>query len=94
MIIFINAIVFVALVGAIEIFYRIWQPSPADSNNGIWQTFHTYVMFLTKPGTYNSWTNLNTNETYPANVVTNSLGFNDPHEFAYTGRYEKLRRRG
>jgi lysophospholipase L1-like esterase len=88
-IIFINAIVFIALLGAIELFYRVWRPSPAEGNNGLWQNFHTYVMFLTAPGTYNAWTNQNTKEIYPANVVTNSLGFNDHHEFAYTGRYEK-----
>jgi lysophospholipase L1-like esterase len=89
MIIVINAIVFIALMGAVELFYRVWRPSSAEANNGLWQNFHTYVMFLTAPGTYKSWTDQNTNQAYPANVVTNSLGFNDHHEFAYTGRYEK-----
>jgi hypothetical protein len=91
LIVTINLAVFVSLLAGIETYYRVWhppQPSFAD-NNGLWQVFRPYVMFTSSPGVYKVWHNDLTNEHYPANVVTNSLGFNDPREFSLTQRYVK-----
>src|SRR5262245_58876776 len=92
MVVAINAIVFVALVGGVELYYRIKNPA-ADSefpdNNGLWQKFHSYVMIATAPGRYRQWADTFKNQVYPADVVTNSLGFNDRREFDYTKPYQK-----
>lgn len=86
----INALVFVALLGGLELYFRIRHPSPDPATqNALWQNFHTYVMFLTGQGRYTAWTNRNTGRDYPADVQTNSLGFNDRHEFSYTKAYAK-----
>jgi hypothetical protein len=88
----INIIVLLGLLGGLEMYYRLSHPettSDFPDNNGLWQKFQSYVMIVTAPGTYKQWFNSFTNETYPANVVTNSLGFNDRHEFNYTKPYIK-----
>ena len=46
-------------------------------------------MFLTAPGTYSEWHNQFNGEYFAAHIVTNSLGFNDLHEFDYTKPYPK-----
>ena len=38
-------------------------------------------MITTAPGDYLQFTNTYTQETYRSTVRTNSLGYNDPHEF-------------
>jgi hypothetical protein len=88
----INIVVLIALLGAIELYYRIWHPVSANEfpdQNGLWQKFHSYTMIMTAPGRYRQWENTFTHEIYSANVVTNSLGFNDPREFDYTTLYKK-----
>jgi lysophospholipase L1-like esterase len=88
----INFVVLIALLGAIELYFRWKYPAgPAEfaTTNGLWQKFAPYVMFLTAPGTYPAWTNKFTGENFSAHVVTNSLGFNDTHEFDYSTPYQK-----
>jgi lysophospholipase L1-like esterase len=88
----INFIVLIALLGAVELYFRWRYPAGADqyvTTNGLWQKFAPYVMFLTAPGTYTSWTNQFTGKNFPAHVVTNSLGFNDTHELDYSRPYHK-----
>jgi hypothetical protein len=46
-------------------------------------------MFVTAPGTYSAWTNTFTGESFPAHIVTNSLGFNDRREFDFTQLHDK-----
>src|SRR6058998_143377 len=87
----INAVVFLAMLGAIELYFRM-RPPPASvfaEQSGLWPRFQAYVMHLTAPGSYRAWDNRLTGERYPANVVTNSLGFNDNHELSYTNPYDK-----
>src|SRR5215210_1468472 len=87
----VNLAVFGALLVGIEAYYRTWHPTQeafADKN-GLWQVFRPYVMFTTSPGVYKFWHNDFTKELYPANVVTNSLGFNDPREFSLSKPYIK-----
>ena len=77
----INIVVLIALLGAIELYYRIWHPASTNefpNQNGLWQKFHAYTMIMTAPGRYQEWENTFTHEIYSANIVTNSLGFNDP----------------
>ena len=57
--------------------------------NGLWQTFQPYVMITTAPGEYLQFSNTFTNETYRSTVRTNSLGYNDPHEFIVGHAYKK-----
>lgn len=87
--IFINLCVFLALLAGLEAYYRIFRPREDLLTNALWQSFHSYVMFLAAPGDYKSWTNRNTGQSYPARVHTNALGFNDTHEFDYTAPYTK-----
>ena len=93
LIVAVNVIVLVALLGAIEAYFRWTHPTTAVSafkpTNGIWQKYAPYVMFLTAPGAYSAWTNQFTGKTYPAHIVTNALGFNDHHELDYTKPYRK-----
>jgi hypothetical protein len=89
-IILINFFVLAALLGSIEIYYRRHYGGPADAtNNALWQVFKPYVMFTTLPGPYPVFVSEFTGERIPSTVTTNSLGFNDPHEFDYTRPYEK-----
>jgi len=87
----INLMVFVGLLEGIETYYRVYHPTaaPFSDKNGLWQIFRAYVMFTTAPGIYAQWQNDLTGERYPAHVVTNSLGFNDPREFSLTEPYIK-----
>src|SRR5215204_2994053 len=91
LVIAVNLMVFIGLLAGIEAYYRIWRPTEASfaDKNGLWQVFRPYVMFTSSPGLYKLWHNDFTNELYPAKVVTNSLGFNDPREFSLTERYSK-----
>jgi len=88
----INGIVLVALLIAIEAYCR-WKypagPPQLAATNGLWQKFAPYVMFTTAPGTYSVWTDKFTGQSISAHIVTNSLGFNDPHEFDYFKPYQK-----
>src|SRR5215217_8527062 len=87
----VNLAVFVGLLAAVEAYYRAYHPTQSSvvGINGLWQVFRPYVMFTTTPGAYQAWHNDFTNELYPANVVTNSLGFNDRREFSLTEPYVK-----
>jgi len=88
----INLVVFVTLLASIELYFR-WTspPRPGEfaTTNGLWLKLAPYVMFLNSPGTISLWTNLFTGQNYPADVVTNTLGFNDRREFDYTKPYRK-----
>ena len=92
LIIAINLAVVIALLGSVELYFRWKYPAGSGQlafTNGLWQKFAPYVMFLTAPGTYLSWTNQFTGKATPAHIVTNALGFNDHHEFDYTKPYHK-----
>jgi hypothetical protein len=54
-----------------------------------WQSFQPYVMIITAPGEYRKFFNTFTNETYASTVRTNSLGYNDRHEFIVGQTYKK-----
>jgi hypothetical protein len=86
----VNLIVFVVLLGGIELYFRIWGHEHQDEMlNGLWQTFQPYVMTTTVPGEYRQYFNTFTKESYRSTVRTNSLGYNDPHEFSLSRPYEK-----
>src|SRR5262245_17439160 len=92
LIVAINLIVFGALLGGIELYYRTQYPgtpAPFPDHNGLWQKFQSYVMFTTAPGPYKKWFDSFKNEIISADITTNSLGFNDRHEFSYSHRYQK-----
>jgi len=92
LVVVVNCVVLVALLVSVELYYR-WKysgaPAQFPTTNGLWQKYAPYVMFLTAPGTYTAWTDTFTGKNFPAHVVTNSLGFNDPHEFDYDKPYQK-----
>ena len=86
----VNLIVLIVLLGGIEFYFRHWgHEQRNDLPNGLWQTFQPYVMITTAPGDYLEFFNTFTNETYRSTVRTNSLGFNDRHEFSLTSPYKK-----
>src|SRR6266571_6633730 len=87
----VNVAVFLVILGAIELYFRLWHPPEATlpGQNALWQRFQAYVMHITGPGAYGRWTNTFTGERYGANVKTNSLGFNDGRELSYTHPYVK-----
>src|SRR5580704_3989988 len=86
----INLIVLIVLLGGIEFYFRHWGQEKQDNLlNGLWQSFQPYVMVTTAPGDYQKFYNTFTNETYSSTVRTNSLGYNDSHEFSLTDPYKK-----
>jgi hypothetical protein len=85
----VNLAVFLALLAGLEVYYRLAHPREDLLANALWQSFHSYVMFLAAPGEYKTWTNRNTGRSYAAQVRTNGLGFNDRHEFDYAAPYAK-----
>jgi hypothetical protein len=86
----VNLIVLVVLLGGIEFYFRHWgHEQPNNFKNGLWQTFQPYVMITTAPGDYLQFFNTFTSETYPSTVRTNSLGYNDRHEFIVGQTYKK-----
>lgn len=86
----VNLIVLVVLLGGIEFYFRHWgREQPDGLLNGLWQSFQPYVMVTTAPGEYRQFFNTFTNETYRSTVRTNSLGYNDPHEFIVGQTYKK-----
>jgi hypothetical protein len=86
----VNLIVLIVLLGGIEFYFRHWGEEKHDKLiNGLWQTFQPYVMITTAPGDYLLFTNTFTHETYRSTVRTNSLGYNDPHEFIVGRSYKK-----
>ena len=86
----VNLIVLVVLLGGIEFYFRHWgHEQPDGLQNGLWQTFQPYVMITTAPGDYQEFFNTFTNETYRSTVRTNSLGYNDRHEFSLSHPYKK-----
>jgi hypothetical protein len=89
----INIFVFVAILGAVELYYRVWgqEQGPEFANTGgLWQTFRPYVMFSAAPGEYKRFRNEFTNQWVPSSIKTNSLGFNDRREFSLTKPYQKV----
>jgi hypothetical protein len=86
----VNLIVLVVLLGGVEFYFRTWGHERQDNLlNGLWQTFQPYVMTTTAPGDYREFFNTFTNETYRSTVRTNSLGYNDRHEFSLSRPYKK-----
>jgi hypothetical protein len=86
----VNLIVLFVLLGGIEFYFRHWGIEKHDKLiNGLWQSFQPYVMITTAPGDYPQFTNTFTQETYRSTVRTNSLGYNDPHEFIVGHAYKK-----
>ena len=88
-VVLINLAVLVVLLGSAEIYFRLHGDEQAPVPKGQREAFRPYVMFATKPGPYSAWTNKLTGERIASSVTTNSLGFNDPHEFNYTQAYDK-----
>jgi len=85
-----NLIVLIVLLGGIEFYARHWgYEKPNGLLNGLWQSFQPYVMITTAPGKYRQFFNTFTKETYPSTVRTNSLGYNDRHEFIVGQTYKK-----
>jgi len=83
-------IVLAALLGGIEFYFRHWvNEKPNGLLNGLWQSFQPYVMVSTAPGEYRQFFNTFTNEVYSSTVRTNSLGYNDRHEFVVGRTYKK-----
>jgi len=86
----VNLIVLVVLSGGIEFYFRHWGHEQQDKlKNGLWQTFQPYVMVTTAPGDYQEFFNSFTNEIVRSTVRTNSLGYNDWHEFIVGHSYKK-----
>src|SRR5580700_3069349 len=86
----VNLIVLIALLGAIEFYFRYWGHEQQKAlMNGLWQSFQPYVMITTAPGAYEKFSNTFTKENFRSTVRTNSLGFNDRHEFSLTSPYKK-----
>jgi hypothetical protein len=92
MIAIVNAAIFLILLVMVEGAFRLWERPktvPSSIPNPIEHRFHAYMTSMVAPGRYSRWHNVLTGEDYPANIVTNSLGFNDHHEFSYTKPYAK-----
>jgi hypothetical protein len=86
----VNLIVLIVLLGGIEFYFRHWGHEQQKTlRNGLWQSFQPYVMITTAPGDYPQFSNTFTKEIYRSTVRTNSLGYNDPHEFSLTRPYKK-----
>jgi hypothetical protein len=86
----VNLIVLIVLLGGIEFYFRHWgHEQQKELVNGLWQSFQPYVMITTAPGDYPRFSNTFTKQTYRSTVRTNSLGYNDMHEFSLTRPYEK-----
>src|SRR5580658_2344932 len=85
-----NMIVLDVLLGGIEFYFRHWGHEQQDRlKNGLWQTFQPYVMVTTAPGDYQEFFNSFTNRAFRSTVRTNSLGYNDRHEFIVGHPYKK-----
>jgi hypothetical protein len=86
----VNLIVLIVLLGGIEFYFRHWgHEQQKELVNGLWQSFQPYVMITTAPGDYSRFSNTYTKQTYRSTVRTNSLGYNDTHEFSLTRPYQK-----
>jgi hypothetical protein len=86
----VNIVVFAALLGCVELYYRLrGQEVSENYPNGLWQTFQPYVMVATAPGEYHEFANAFTKKNFPSSVKTNSQGFNDRREFSLTASYAK-----
>jgi hypothetical protein len=86
----VNLIVLIVLLGGIEFYSRHWGHEHQERLiNGLWQSFQPYVMVTTAPGAYQEFSNTFTHENYRTTVRTNSLGYNDPHEFIVGQTYKK-----
>src|ERR1700693_3282449 len=86
----VNLIVFIVLLGGIEFYFRHWgHEQPDNLKNGLWQTLQPFGMTTTAPGAYTQFFNTFTNEPYRSTVRTNSLGYNDLHEFSLSRPYKK-----
>jgi hypothetical protein len=86
----VNLIILVVLLGGIEFYFRHWGHEQQDRlKNGLWQTFQPYVMVTTAPGDYQEFFNSFTNRAFRSTVRTNSLGYNDWHEFIVGHPYKK-----
>src|SRR5262249_27590357 len=59
------------------------------ANNGLWLVLRPYVMFTNVASAYKRWHNDLTDEWFDANIVTNSLGFNESRELSFTKPYVK-----
>src|ERR1700730_5986533 len=86
----VNLIVLAVMLGGVEFYFRHWgHEQQKELVNGLWQSFQPYVMITTAPGDYPRFSNTFTKQTYRSTVRTNSLGYNDMHEFSLTRPYEK-----
>jgi hypothetical protein len=91
-IILINALVFLALLASVEIYYRSKSGSPVVTKvaNGMGLLIQPYVVFSNPPhNDYTLWTNIFTGQNTKANVRSNNQGYNDPREFDWTKPYKK-----
>jgi hypothetical protein len=88
-VVLVNMIVIVLLVGSVEVFFRLRHSAELGVARAFYPNFQPYVMFAVKPRPNPVFVNEFTHERIPSTVSTNTLGFNDPHEFDYTKPYEK-----
>src|SRR5262249_49636122 len=83
-------LVLMVLAGGVELGFRVFGHEHAvTAPNGGWQRFQPYVMTALAPGDYGSFLNKLTHQSFASTVRTNSLGFNDRHEFSLTSPYRK-----
>ena len=88
----INALVLVAILFAIEVYFRGKQPANAviDPTNGLQLQILPYVTFTNLPySRYEAWTNIFTGKELKANIRANNKGYNDPRDFDWTKPYAK-----
>jgi hypothetical protein len=87
----INLLVLCALLGGIEAFYRFVKKGPFDSTSheGIQLNLFPYVMIVGDRYKYVQWINDFTGKLVPTTIESNSLGFNDHHEFKMLETYKK-----
>jgi hypothetical protein len=91
-IVLINIVVFVALLAAVEIYYRVrpGAASAAGPANGLFLNIKPYVTFSNPPHFHHPlWTNMFTGQNATAEIDSNNQGYNDPREFDWTKPYQK-----
>ena len=89
----INALVFLALLAGLELFFRA-KGSPADAaveqRNGMQLHTLPYMMFANPPRShYSVWHNTFSGQDEKADITANNEGFNDPRDFDWRKPYTK-----
>jgi hypothetical protein len=89
----INVLIFLALMGGVELFFRAKGPLPTatiEQPNGMQLQMLPYVMFTNEPHSqYSTWRNSHTGKNEKADIRANNEGYNDPHDFNWRKPYTK-----